>query len=323
MMASGQRKRGLFGQTDDAPLPSVMGSGPPPPGAGETVIRTGPGGTALPDQGMLASQQMQPSPIAMRGQWENTFPTMQQQPAVPVKKPNWMHGGKLGVGNAFALALMALGGGNIGGVMDRRRGNMERDRLSGAMRNMGYSDDQVAVAMTDPESLAKNFNERFGTRVVAPGSAVVGDTPMGQRSQYRQPTDGEQYADAQGLDPASPGYATALQDYTLRGNGPTAFGFDQQLDWARTQNDIKLEGERQSGRLGLEGLRQQNRMGLEGTRQGNRIATRGTPTYRDLNPPAPRIGADAGRPRAAGRIAVNPKTGEKMQLVGTQWVPVN
>jgi hypothetical protein len=343
MIAARQRKRGLFGQGDDSAV--IDAGGPSPTTAMQPAglpMPQGPGGvdyqanpqamiqaqdaraaSMTPEQQVLG--QRRPSPIAMRGEWENSFPTMQQQPAAMApKKPGWMHGGKLGVGDAIGIALMVLGGNGAaaGQVMDRRRQNIERDRIASALRNQGYNDDQVTLATIDPESLGKNYNEQFGTRVVAPGSSVIGATPYGQRPQYRQPTDGEQYADAQGLDPSSPDYATALQAFALRGNGPTAFGFDRQLDDTRTANDIRLEGERQSGRLGLEGLRQQNRMGLEGTRQGNRIATRGTPTYRDLNPPAPRVGAGV-RPRAASRIAVNPKTGEKMQLTNdNRWVPV-
>lgn len=297
-------KRGLFGQ---------------PRGAGEAGVITGPGGMPFPGP---ETPDMRPSPIAMRGEWENTFPTMQQQQPAAVKRPDWMHGGKLRVGDAFGLALAALGGGDtIGQAVKQRRQNMERERIASAMRNMGYTDDQIEVSMIDPGSLAKNFNERFGSRVVAPGSSIVQGSPNGQMPAYRQPTDGEQYANAQGLEPGTSPYATALQDYTLRGNGPTAFGFDQQLDDTRTANDIRLEGERQAGRMGLEWQRQRNRLSLEGTRQGNRITARGTPTYRDLNPPAPRA-AGAGRPRSAGRIAINPATGEKMQLVGNQWVPV-
>lgn len=302
---------------DGMPVEASQGRG------GDPLVITGPGGSQPTPRTMQMAGQSQPSEIMMRGEWENTLPTMQQQAPAPVKKPNWMHGGKVGVGDALGLALMALGGGNgLGQVLSQRRQNIERDRITGAMRNMGYTDDQIAVSMLDPESLSRNFNERFGTRVVAPGASVVGGTPFGQQAQYSQPTDGEQYAAAQGLEPGSMDYRTALQDYTLRGNGPTAFGFDRQLDDVRTQNDIRLEGTRQAGRLGLEGFRQQNRIGLEGTRQGNRMAARSAPTYRDLNPSAPRIGA-AGRPRAAGRIAVNPKTGEKMQLTNdNRWVPV-
>ena len=44
-------------------------------------------------------------------------------------------------------------------------------------------------------------------------------------------------------------YRTAAADYVLRGNGPTAYGYDVGLDDQRTANDIELEGSRQSGRV--------------------------------------------------------------------------
>jgi hypothetical protein len=262
------------------------------------------------------------SNIAMRGEWENTFPTMQQQPAAKALRQRWMDGGKFHLGDAFRIALSVLGdaatnqnggqGHALGDLLSARKANIERQRIAAAMRNQGYSDDQVTLAMIDPASIGKNFNERFGTRVVAPGSAVVGDTPFGQRPQYRQPTDGEQYAAAQGFEPGSPEYATALQDYTLRGNGPTAFGFDRQLDDVRTGNDIRLEGTRQTGRLGLEGLRQQNRMGLEGARQGNRLQLRTVPQAR-----APGFSS----PHRAARPTATGPNGQKVEWDGHQWVP--
>jgi hypothetical protein len=247
---------------------------------------------------------------------------MQQQPAAKALRQRWMDGGKFHLGDAFRIALSVLGdaatnqnggqGHALGDLLSARKANIERQRIAAAMRNQGYSDDQVTLAMIDPASIGKNFNERFGTRVVAPGSAVVGDTPFGQRPQYRQPTDGEQYAAAQGFEPGSPEYATALQDYTLRGNGPTAFGFDRQLDDVRTGNDIRLEGTRQTGRLGLEGLRQQNRMGLEGARQGNRLQLRTVPQAR-----APGFSS----PHRAARPTATGPNGQKVEWDGHQWVP--
>ncbi len=83
----------------------------------------------------------------------------------------------------------------------------------------------------------------------------------------------------------SPEYRTAAQDYVLRGNGPTAAGYDESL----------------------ENVRQGNRVSLESIRQGNRAALRSAPTYRDLHPraatPARGGGAGGGRVTMAGTIA--------------------
>jgi hypothetical protein len=142
----------------------------------------------------------------------------------------------------------------------------------------------------------------------------------------------EDYAAALGLKQGTPEYAKALQDYVLRGNGPTAYGYD--LD-------------------------------LEGARQRNRIALRQTPSYAQTHPRAPTAGG-RGQPTLAGtiapilakvahgetltpgeqtaldtyyhrggkggrggrgsggitKVATNPQTGEKVGWNGSAWVPV-
>jgi hypothetical protein len=90
---------------------------------------------------------------------------------------------------------------------------------------------------------------------------------------YDGPEDFENYAETLGLEPGSEDYFRAVEDYVLRGNGPTAFKYDRDLEVLRHAN-----------RTGLEGVRQGNREKLEGIRQGNRVTTRQAPTYRDLNP---------------------------------------
>lgn len=92
---------------------------------------------------------------------------------------------------------------------------------------------------------------------------------------YDGRSDAEEYARALGIDPASPEYRTALQDYVLRGNGPTAFNYDQKL---------------------------------EGVRQGNRLSLRQTPTYaqahpRPVAPRAPGGGASRAPTTLAGAVA--------------------
>ncbi|WP_203309614.1 hypothetical protein [Sphingomonas beigongshangi] len=68
---------------------------------------------------------------------------------------------------------------------------------------------------------------------------------------YDAPADYESYAASLGLNPGDKGYNEALQDYVLRGSGPTA----------------------QRGKIGLEGLRQDNRVQL-----------RGMPTFAQAHP---------------------------------------
>jgi hypothetical protein len=46
-------------------------------------------------------------------------------------------------------------------------------------------------------------------------------------------TDAEQYAASTGAQPGTPAYQRAIQDYTLKDHGPTAFGYNQQLQTQR------------------------------------------------------------------------------------------
>jgi hypothetical protein len=94
---------------------------------------------------------------------------------------------------------------------------------------------------------------------------------------YTAPAEYQDYAAAQGHEPGTPEYFDAVEDYVLRGNGPAALRYDQQLDDHRTGNRQRLEGTRQGNRVTLEGIRQRNRANL-----------RSQPSYRDLNPPASR-----------------------------------
>ena len=81
---------------------------------------------------------------------------------------------------------------------------------------------------------------------------------------YDAPEDYQTYASTLGLNPGDAGYGNAVQDYVLRGSGPTA---------------------------------QKAKLGLEGVRQGNRLQLRGTPTYLQTHPAPPRSRPAAG-PRA-------------------------
>jgi len=162
---------------------------------------------------------------------------------------------------------------------------------------------------------------------------------------YQGQSDAEDYAASLGLKPGTPDFNTAMQDYVLRANGPTAYGYD----------------------VDLEGVRQENREGLEGVRQRNRLSLRQTPTYGQLHPRtssgggggsrpsrttmagvvAPilekvrrgvpltdaeekawamyrpgRGSGDGGQPASGARTATDPKTGRKVQWNGKAWVAV-
>lgn len=118
---------------------------------------------------------------------------------------------------------------------------------------------------------------------------------------YQAPQDFEDYATALGAIPGTDEYVRLVQDYALRGSGPTA-----------TENYNLREDWRQGNRLELEGARQGNRRELEGVRFGNRARLRQTPTYGQAHP----------RPKAASKPTTirNRATGETMVLRNGQWV---
>lgn len=97
---------------------------------------------------------------------------------------------------------------------------------------------------------------------------------------YDAPQDFEDYAAAKGLEPGSDDYFSAVEDYVLRGNGPTAFQYDRDLEAVRQAARIATEAERQRNREALESVRQGNRVGMEDVRQSNRLQVRATPPAR-------------------------------------------
>lgn len=139
--------------------------------------------------------------------------------------------------------------------------------------------------------------ERNAPRFFASGRDQLRyDPATGQTSTIHDgQSDFEEYAASMGYQPGSEEYRRALSDYVLRSSGPTA-----------TENDLRIEGARQS-----------NRVSLEGMRFGNRAALRATPTYGQLHP-RPRA---APRPRANNEpTATNPQTGERVVLRNGRWV---
>lgn len=109
------------------------------------------------------------------------------------------------------------------------------------------------------------------------------DPATGQaRVIYDGQEDFETYAEKMGLTPGTQDYFDAVEDYVLKGSGPSAYERDVSLDDHRTGNDASLERMRQGHRVGLEGLRQGNRQGMV--------------EYRNNNPAPSRAGSGSPRP---------------------------
>lgn len=145
---------------------------------------------------------------------------------------------------------------------------------------------EEAIRMQDRQwSLDDQAAERAAPQYfMSGGDRVRFDPATGQSAPvYNAPEPFEEYAATLGLDPGTPEYTKAVQDYVLKSSGPTAYGYDQQLDDYRTNNDIR---------------------------------SKGAPTYRQANPAPPR----PSRPRApasprlskssGARTATNPQTGQ-------------
>lgn len=114
-----------------------------------------------------------------------------------------------------------------------------------------------------------------------------------------------EYASSLGLEPGSPEWNSAAQDYILRGSGPAATANSNARDDHRTANNIRLEG-----------VRQKNRMDYQSAGQSGRERLHGLPTYRDTHP------LPGGRGRASGSAptATGPN-GQKVMWNGKAWVP--
>jgi hypothetical protein len=130
---------------------------------------------------------------------------------------------------------------------------------------------------------------------------------------YTAPQDFDDYAASLGAEPGTEAYDRLVQDYVLRGSGPTA-----------TDNYNIREDWRQENREELEGVRQNNRIGLQSHRQAGQRALKATPSYRQANPLPPRTGGRSGGGSrggiSEGATATGPG-GAKVVYRGGKWMP--
>lgn len=179
------------------------------------------------------------------------------------------------IATALVPALMAASGNQAGanafiGNLAAKKQDDERYRRDVEMRlaQMQYGDysrqNEADLRAANPFTIGRDrvqFDPRTGQ------SSVL----------YDGPQDFEEYAGELGLQPGTPEYFQAVEDYVLKSSGPSAHERDMQLDDYRTDNDVRMEGVRQSNRVGMENLRQRNRLGMEDERQGNRVSLRNMP----------------------------------------------
>lgn len=233
-------------------------------------------------------------------------------------KSFWQGGQKLGGRDILSGLLAVIGdslvqqGGGKGSAVDgllgaRTKGISAYEEAMKAYKRRqqvaslpGMTARELLAFDADPKAWGGHMADALSTHHAAanvnPGEQRVFGNPNAGGRLYQAPTAAEQYAASLGNAPRTKGYNTALQDYVLRGSGPTAYGYDAALDDRRTANDISLEGVRQANRLGL----------------------RRTPTYRDSNPPPPRTGNP---PRRKATPTATGPNGEKIMWNGKSWVP--
>lgn len=217
------------------------------------------------------------------------------------KIPDWKY-----VAAAFADAMTSIGSNMSGsgaqpmalrGLMGLRQD--QRDRMAKAEELVtGWQENQHARNHAADLQASNPFT--IGR------SRVAYDPVSGQANVlYDGEEDFELYAKQMGLKDGSQEYFDAVEDFVLRGSGPSAHMRDIELDGVRTDNDRGLEAYRQSNRVDLENRRQRGRQSMEDARQSNRMTLRQTPS--------------AGRAGGGKRTATDGR-GRKMEWNGTAWV---
>jgi len=335
------RRRGLFGGSvgrrtpmigssgpqyaDDLNQPPPISSAPPPPAdwrktVGSDLLAQLP---QTPPQPMFG-ETLPPAPPMRGGMFGATSRTA-AAPGVfnnvsPAALPPMVGSDKIGNHNAalpedpngkgkkgFDWRMLAgiVGDGLLGatGQAPIYAQNMWRLRQQQAEHQdrMAQMREQARLKLTEPEY--RSVNNRLVRFTPGTGESDV---------LYTAPQDFEDYAATLGAAPGTEAYDRLVQDYVLRGSGPTA-----------TDNYNLREEWRQDNRMELEDERQNNRIGLQDRRQAGQRALKSTPTYRQANPLPPRTGGRAGGSGGVqeGRTATGPG-GAKMIYRGGKWVPL-
>lgn len=310
--------------TDPAAAPGMqpppISEAPPPPADWKKTL-----GSALVSQlpqmaanNGLQMEQMNPAP-PMRGGSIGSLGNRGMFGSMPMTAPDPMMSDK--IGNRGAPPIDDANGKGKKGIDWRMIAGIVGDGLLGLNGQPGI----YGPAMYKRRQDEMNHNQRLAEmaeqarlKAAEPDYATVNnrrvriDPTTGQADVlYEAPQDFEDYAATLGAEPGTEEYRRLVEDYVLRGSGPTA-----------TDNYNVREDWRQENREELEGIRQGNRIGLQTHRQAGQRALRATPTYGQANP----------RPRAAGRsggsggvregqTATNPQTGAKVVYRGGKWVP--
>ena len=167
------------------------------------------------------------------------------------------------IASILGPALMSIGGNQAGANMlfnqlavNRRMGEQWRETRLKDLINMQHDD------------WSKGYGATLDARkpfTLGRGRYRYNPATQSTDALYKAPEDFEEYAESLGLEPGSEDYFAAVEDYVLRANGPSAFGRNKELDDYRTDNDLRIEGTRQSNRERMEGIRYGNRVSYKQT----------------------------------------------------------
>lgn len=297
--------------------PPPISDAPPPPADWKKTL-----GSALVSQlpqmaanNGLQMEQMNPAP-AMRG---GNLANRGMFGSMPMAAPDAMMSDK--IGNRGAPPIDDANSKGKKGIDWRMIAGIVGDGLLGLNGQPGI----YGPAMYKRRQDEMNHNQRLAEmaeqariKAAEPDYATVNnrrvriDPTTGQADVlYEAPQDFEDYAATLGAEPGTEEYRRLVEDYVLRGSGPTATdNYNTREEW-RQENRVELEGERQG-----------NREALLGQRQAGQRALKGVPTYRQANP-APRSGGRSGGGGGVreGQTATNPQTGAKVVYRGGKWVP--
>lgn len=217
-----------------------------------------------------------------------------------------------------------------------------REAILAALTNPYVGDDvRAAAGKLFDQDIEANKPQYFTS-----GNDRIGYDPRTHQATvlYKGQSDAENYATSLGYEPGTPEHSTAMQDYVLRANGPTAFGYDVDLENTRQDNRETLEGVRQRDRS----LRQTPTYSnlhprpsggrdnpaahpptMAGTMapilakvsRGETLTPSEQQAWNMYRPPSRKPAGGGSSPSGAAHVATDPTTGKKVLWNGKAWVP--
>lgn len=208
------------------------------------------------------------------------------------------------------------------------------------------------IVQANPEKLAEEWATSQRTREVSEGESVVGpngrytapktfevgtnvyryDPQAGAAERIIQgQTDAERYAQTFGFQPGSPEFIGAVKDFTLKNDGPTAFGQNRTLQNDRLQqqdiNNRRSVGASIGNNIRSTGTSRENSIRSTGTSRDNNIRSTSTSRQNSQDSNATRQGAysyknGGGRGRGGASAAPTARgpNGETITWNGKSWV---